>query len=209
MPATMTRGNSRPLAACIDISHTRASLRAVCLVGLGQERQAVDESAERRLALARFVLARGGDQLHQVLDAGFGVLAAFIAQRLQVARAIEHQGDERPTRRRGRSRWPSAAIRSRKAFRAARARGGIWRASSATSSRAQSDLGDGARLQRPSAAAACPRRRRRSRWPRARRCTLLPMPRAGTFTTRRKLTSSCGLMRSRRYASASLISLRS
>jgi hypothetical protein len=28
--------------------------------------------------------------------------------------------------------------------------------------------------------------------------TLLPMPRAGTFTTRRKLTSSCGLMSSRR-----------
>ena len=39
--------------------------------------------------------------------------------------------------------------------------------------------------------------------------TTLPMPRVGTLTTRRKLTSSCGLMISLRYASASLTSLRS
>ena len=39
--------------------------------------------------------------------------------------------------------------------------------------------------------------------------TPLPIPRAGTLMTRRRLTSSCGLRTRRRYARASLISFRS
>ncbi len=52
MPATMTVGNSRPLAACIDIIQTRASRGAVGFVRLGQQRQTIDEAAERRVSLA-------------------------------------------------------------------------------------------------------------------------------------------------------------
>ena len=93
MPATTTIGNSRPLAACMLISHTRASCGAFGFVGLGQQRQPIDESAERRLVVARFVLARGRDELHQVLDPAFGFLAPFLAQVAEVAGAIEHQAE--------------------------------------------------------------------------------------------------------------------
>ena len=76
MPATMTVGNSRPLAACMLISQTRAASGvAVGFVGLRQQRQPIDEPAQRRLVVAHLVFARGRDELHQVLDAGFGLFA--------------------------------------------------------------------------------------------------------------------------------------
>ena len=95
MPATTTIGNSRPLAACMDISQTRASLAPFRLVGLRQQRQAVDEAAERRVRLARFVFARGGHQLHQVLDARLRLFAVVVAEIAQVARAVQHQTEGR------------------------------------------------------------------------------------------------------------------
>ena len=65
----MTIGNSRPLALCSVISQTARVARALLLVDVREERQPIDEAAERRLGLAAFVLARRRDELGEVLDA--------------------------------------------------------------------------------------------------------------------------------------------
>ena len=55
-------------------------LGARCLVGLRQQRQPIDEAAEGRPRLARFVLARGRHELHQVLDPAFASSLLLLAQ---------------------------------------------------------------------------------------------------------------------------------
>jgi hypothetical protein len=85
----MTTGNSSPFALCSVISHTRAFL----FVHVRQQRQPIDEAEERRLRLAALVLARGRDELGEVLDAALGVLASLVAQVLQVAALVEHLAD--------------------------------------------------------------------------------------------------------------------
>ena len=52
-PAMMTTGNSSPLAACMRHQPDPGFARPGLLVGLRQQRQPVDEAAERRLRLAR------------------------------------------------------------------------------------------------------------------------------------------------------------
>ena len=82
-----------PLGA-VQRHHPDAGVaRALLLVDVGEQRQAIDEAAERRLRLAALVLARGRHQLGEVLDAAFGLLAALVAQILQVAALIEHLAD--------------------------------------------------------------------------------------------------------------------
>ena len=100
-----TIGNSSPFAACIVISQTLRFAGAGLLVGLGQQRQPIDEAAERRLGFARLVLARGRDELHQVLDPLVGLFAVLVAQILQVAGLIEHLAD------RDRDRFPARDFR--------------------------------------------------------------------------------------------------
>ena len=81
---------------------------ALLLVDVRQQRQPIDEAAERRLRLAALVLARGRHELREVLDAALGVLAALLAQVLQVAALVEHLAD--------RDRHRLAAARSRSAL---------------------------------------------------------------------------------------------
>ena len=69
-----------------DLGFARARL----LVRLGQQRQPVDEPAERRLLLARLVFAGRRDELHQVLDPLVRLFAVLVAKRLEVSRPIEH-----------------------------------------------------------------------------------------------------------------------
>ena len=66
---------------------------ALLLVHIGQQRQAVDEAAQRRLRLAAFVLARRRDELREVLDARLRVFAAILAQIVQVSASIERLAD--------------------------------------------------------------------------------------------------------------------
>ena len=88
-----TTGNSSPLAACIVIIQTSRFARAGLLVGLREQRQPIDEAAERRLRLARLVVARRRHELHQVLDPLVRFLAVLVAQVLQVAGLVEHLAD--------------------------------------------------------------------------------------------------------------------
>ena len=62
-------------------------LRSLLFIGVREQRQPVDESVQRRLRLAAFVLSSRGDELGQVLDAPFGVFAPLVAQVLQVPAA--------------------------------------------------------------------------------------------------------------------------
>jgi hypothetical protein len=90
----------------------------------------------------------------------------------------------------------SLTIRSRNAVSDAAARPGKARRSSPRTSRAHSELADSAGL-RPAASSGRASRNESSSsagsWSTA-SMTPLPMPRAGTLITRRRLTSSCGLM---------------
>ncbi len=195
MPATMTTGNSRPLAACIDISQTRASVGAFGLVGFGQERQAIDEAAERRVGFAR---SRTPARPTPV-PSGFRC-----APRLPRCARRADPGDSRIDRA-SRPRVvdtlaPAAssasdAIRSRNAVSAASARGGSSRRSSATRAAPRAIAATALGSQAGGEAAAC-RHRSSTSGSTASSASMhrLPMPRAGTLTTRRKLTSSCGLM---------------
>ena len=65
-------------------------LGAGLLVGVGQERELIDEPAEGRLRIAAFVLARGGHEFQQVLDSTLCLLAAFVTKVLQISTAIQH-----------------------------------------------------------------------------------------------------------------------
>ena len=107
MPATTTIGNSRPLAACIVISHTRAS----CAPSASSASDSSDsrstnppsDGSVSRVSYSR----RGGDQFHQVLDARLGFLAALVAQLLQVAAIGRARAAARTTRWRPRRPWTS------------------------------------------------------------------------------------------------------
>ncbi len=63
--------------------------RAGFLVHVGEQRQLIDEAGKRRLRVARLVLARGRDQLREVLDPAFSLLAPLLAQVLQVAALVQ------------------------------------------------------------------------------------------------------------------------
>jgi hypothetical protein len=81
--------------------------RALLLVRFGQERQAIDEPAERGAVLTLLVLARGRHQLLQVLQALARLLGSLVTQVLEVAAAIQHLFDgarDRLLRDRGRER---------------------------------------------------------------------------------------------------------
>ena len=89
--------------------------RALLLVHVGQQRQPIDEPAERRLELAGLVLPRGGHQLHQVLDAALRLFAAILAEVAQVARTDRAPCRARSTTVSRRARSASEVIRSRNA----------------------------------------------------------------------------------------------
>ena len=188
----MTTGNSRPFAACIVISQTRASAcpapRRPPTAATGDRR-----SRRARLGFARLVLARGRDELHQVLDARLGLLAAVLAKVLPVAAAWS---STLPTvidtvscraivgeRRRAGPGTPSAMPSPGRSDRCS-----IAPASSPTAScrracgcKPAASSGGGFVVGRPASTA-------RARPSPPCRCRA-----AGTLTTRRKLTSSCGL----------------
>ena len=93
-PAMITTGNSSPLAACIVISQTLASRVPGFFVGLGQQRQPIDEAAERRLP------ARGSRSRARPTRAPSGSRSArwllrtvLVAQVVQVAGPVEHLAD--------------------------------------------------------------------------------------------------------------------
>ena len=211
MPATTTIGNSRPLAACMRHQPDARFLRALGLVGFGQQRQAIDEAAERRRR-PRAIRTRARPR---PVPSGSRCAPRLprCARRAGPAgsRSGRAPGRARSTRCAPATSAASDAMQIAERRRAPRARAAAAAArSSATSSRAQSERGDGAGLQaRPSSSGVSRVVVGRIDGVERVDARVLPMPRAGTFTTRRKLTSSCGLMRSRRYASASLISLRS
>ena len=56
-----TTGNSSPLALCSVISQTRASARALLLVDVRQQRQPIDEAAERRAPARALSYSRAAD----------------------------------------------------------------------------------------------------------------------------------------------------
>src|SRR5262249_43341980 len=59
-------------------------LRALFFVDVGQERELIDETCQRRFGIPALVFARRRDELGEVLDAALGFLAALFAQVLQV-----------------------------------------------------------------------------------------------------------------------------
>ena len=58
-------------------------------VDVRKQRQAIDEATQRGFRLARLVFLRRRDQLHQVLNAAFGLLAALLAKVTKVAGLVE------------------------------------------------------------------------------------------------------------------------
>jgi len=68
-------------------------LGARLLVHLGEQRQPIDEAAERRLRVPRLVVARRGDEFHQVLGPLVGLFGVLVPQILKVAGSIEHLAD--------------------------------------------------------------------------------------------------------------------
>ena len=186
-----TTGNSSPLALCIVIISTRASRSPASSSASESSDNWSTNPASDGSGAARLVFARGRHELHEVLDAALGLLAALLAQVLQVAALVEDLAE--------RDRDGFAAPPSRSWRRSGRetpsatpaARGASSRCSTACTSLAQSEL-----LSRRAGAGQEGRRRRpaaSSSTASSDSITPLPMPRAGTLMTRRRLTSSCGL----------------
>ena len=109
MPITKTALNSRPFALCSVISVTRpgAALGGQ-RIGIGRQRDLLQEARERGLLGARGVLARDADELLEVLDAARGLDRALGLERLDHARAGEQRLEQLADRR---ARRPGRAAR--------------------------------------------------------------------------------------------------
>ena len=146
MPATMTTGNSRPLAACMRHQPDARFLGAFGLVGLRQQRQPVDEPAERRRRRRAIRTRARPRRAPSGSRCGASASSLRSSRRsLQVAGPIEHAVRARSTRSRRQRRRRAPTMRSRNAFeRRQRARRQQPPLDGQRRSRAHSDRGDGA-----------------------------------------------------------------
>ena len=79
----------QPLRA-VHRHHQHAGVaRAGFFVDIGEQRKLVDETRQRRFGTPRFVFARRGDKLCEILDAAFGLFASLLAQVPQVTALVE------------------------------------------------------------------------------------------------------------------------
>ena len=199
MPATMTTRELEAFGGVHRHQPDARLLRALGLVCFGQQRQTIDEAAERRhrpratRIRARPTRAPSGSRSGLRLPR-----CVSSRRRLQIARRDRASRPRVVDTLAPAMSLDEAAIRSRKALSAVSARGG-----SSLCGRAPIDQ---PRPERPRRRRAAADRRRAA----AMSASLVAdgsmassdlehascrSPRAGTFTTRRKLTSSCGLMR--------------
>ena len=199
----MTAGNSSPLARAAS-SAARARPRRPRPRRPPRAATGDRRTRQGRLRLAALVLARGRHELGQVLDAPLGFLAPLLAQVLQVAGLVEHLARWRSTPARARAISVSDSMRSRNARERrrraagealrleARGRGGptATRRRAAGREPGVEPCGGIIAARGPLACRSAPAR--------SASITPLPMPRAGTLMTRRRLTSSCGLRSSLR-----------
>ena len=191
MPVRNTTGNSRPLAVCRVISVTTpgsgAGVAVVVpavvvrdLVGVRDERDALEEVGEDALGVALLELGGDGVQLGQVLHPGAVLRVVARAQLGEVAGAVEHGAEDL-----GRARRSAASAR-RSVIIAANADSPVI-----------------ARVPRPgtssSRSSAAPNEMRsRSAYDATIASDRSPSPRLGTLRMRRTLTSSSGLSSARR-----------
>ena len=123
------------------------------LVDFREQREPIDEAAERGFGIARLVVARRRDQFHQVLGALVGLFGVLLAQIVAGSRTDPASCRARSRRYRSPRRAPDRAMRSRKTRSELTARLPSFASSTAKTSRAQSeradaDLGEARREQR-------------------------------------------------------------
>ena len=175
MPATTTIGNSRPLAACIVISQTRASgAPSASSASDSSDSRSTNPPSDGRPRAISYSRAAETSSIRFSMRPSASSLR-LVAQVLQVAGAIEHHAerDRRPASP-AHVAGQTERCRSRKAFSAASARGGSSRRSSAMREprperprRARPAAG---RRRAAASASSPPHRARRPRAPRARSC---------------------------------------